>query len=483
MSADADRYKHILDRAPLGFYIVKTITKDDEDVDVIEECNEEFARMFGYDGPEDVIGIDVRDFYESVEEWPHYREELAKRDKAGGPPVGIPLHFKSKDGRPFTVEIFGRVLHDDPQNLERITGRVGFMRETTRESGMRELIQDLGRLIHPYTGLLQMMEHSLDAIEKSIGYEPFKPDKRHSVSSFLERPATTLKAILKNLLEEKEIAPGPKKQRLDELHEFLEKYTSIIDFSSMYPPALREAACEITEITGSIKPEPHFKEKLNDVKYAALRLQRIASLADIYLRRLTIEEMEYQTHFLREYMIGKSRPVLKKSICLIADLIDSAAANNNEYARARNVSVKREGRFPDTKVEVVELDIIRALGSLLHNAIKYSLEHKEEGELWVSISCNERDEFANIGFENYGVYITPEEIESGVIFEIGYRGQHSGDRGRLGTGIGLADVRMVARQHGGDVLIKSLIMYETRLGVPVAKTTVTMRLPVYKKEA
>ena len=46
-------------------------------------------------------------------------------------------------------------------------------------------------------------------------------------------------------------------------------------------------------------------------------------------------------------------------------------------------------------------------------------------------------------------------IEQGLIFQVGYRGRLSRDRGRLGTGIGLADARAVARSHGGDVTIQS----------------------------
>ena len=49
----------------------------------------------------------------------------------------------------------------------------------------------------------------------------------------------------------------------------------------------------------------------------------------------------------------------------------------------------------------------------------------------------------------------PEELETGLIFEMGYRGQLSTDRGRLGTGIGLTDAQRAARAHGGDIEISS----------------------------
>jgi signal transduction histidine kinase len=55
----------------------------------------------------------------------------------------------------------------------------------------------------------------------------------------------------------------------------------------------------------------------------------------------------------------------------------------------------------------------------------------------------------NLSVENWGVPISARELEEGMVFELGYRGQWSTDRGRLGTGIGLTDARDVADKHTG----------------------------------
>jgi signal transduction histidine kinase len=60
-----------------------------------------------------------------------------------------------------------------------------------------------------------------------------------------------------------------------------------------------------------------------------------------------------------------------------------------------------------------------------------------------------------VEIENYGVPIPRDEIVTGFIYRLGTRGRLSGDRGRTGTGIGLADARSVARAHGGDFYIES----------------------------
>jgi signal transduction histidine kinase len=58
-------------------------------------------------------------------------------------------------------------------------------------------------------------------------------------------------------------------------------------------------------------------------------------------------------------------------------------------------------------------------------------------------------------FENFGVPISKDEIENGSIFQFGYRGMSSSDRGRMGSGIGLYDARSTAIRYGGNISIES----------------------------
>ena len=58
----------------------------------------------------------------------------------------------------------------------------------------------------------------------------------------------------------------------------------------------------------------------------------------------------------------------------------------------------------------------------------------------------------------------------------------SGDRRRMGTGMGLTDARETARKHGGDVIIKSLPASgksELDYNQPFL-TTATLILPLYE---
>jgi signal transduction histidine kinase len=91
-------------------------------------------------------------------------------------------------------------------------------------------------------------------------------------------------------------------------------------------------------------------------------------------------------------------------------------------------------------------------------------------------------EQAHVMFENFGVPIQADEIQNGLIFQFGYRGSLSGDRGRLGTGIGLTDALNTARLHGGDIKVEST---SARHGAPPDDytapyiTKVTLSLPIH----
>jgi signal transduction histidine kinase len=74
---------------------------------------------------------------------------------------------------------------------------------------------------------------------------------------------------------------------------------------------------------------------------------------------------------------------------------------------------------------------------------------------WVQVSAYQDEQKICVAFENWGVPISRDEVEQRLIFQLGYRGKWSTDRGRLGTGIGLTDADRVARAHGGAVIVES----------------------------
>jgi signal transduction histidine kinase len=144
----------------------------------------------------------------------------------------------------------------------------------------------------------------------------------------------------------------------------------------------------------------------------------------------------------------------------------------------------------DVYINASEREMVRALSNLMHNAIKYSWRRDPERTkpAWVSVRTKVKDQKVYVEFENWGVPIKREEIEKEKVFELGYRGEMSKDRGRLGTGIGLTDARRVAMSHGGYVEIESHPAYrntsnekqENYYSQPFL-TRVTMVLPLARK--
>ena len=101
------------------------------------------------------------------------------------------------------------------------------------------------------------------------------------------------------------------------------------------------------------------------------------------------------------------------------------------------------------------IEITRAIQNLLHNAIKYSWARGEK-KAWVTVSVGINElAMAEVVVENWGVPIPEEEIRLDLIFRFGFRGRFSSDRGRMGTGVGLADSVSVAKAHKGSLRIES----------------------------
>jgi signal transduction histidine kinase len=96
----------------------------------------------------------------------------------------------------------------------------------------------------------------------------------------------------------------------------------------------------------------------------------------------------------------------------------------------------------------------RAIVNVLHNAIKYSWQ-RENDRTAIQVAVRADHQFAIVSVENWGVPIPKDEIETGLVFELGYRGRLASDGGRVGTGVGLSDSLRVAHDHDGSLEIQS----------------------------
>jgi signal transduction histidine kinase len=231
------------------------------------------------------------------------------------------------------------------------------------------------------------------------------------------------------------------------------------------------------------------REHTRELQNAAWHLERVTNLIEVLETRASVIQMDHTIHSLREFITSEAREPVEWKRLSVRTLIEESAKRLAEYARSLKIDIERK-EVEDVYVLANERELVRAFSNLMHNAIKYSWRRDPERArpAWVSIRTRVKDQKVYIEFENWGVPIKREEIETGKIFELGYRGEMSKDRGRLGTGIGLTDARRVAESHGGSVDLES---HPALRGAYSEKqdsyyshpflTKVTMVLPLAKK--
>jgi PAS domain S-box-containing protein len=484
-----ERYHRILRDVPVGLNIIR----HDGGEDKIEDCNEQFLKLFDFpfSDPRQARGFNVRQFHASPAEYNRFRSELAAAAKQGRPLVGYSLKVITHTKEEKTVEISSQPLVDTSGN---IIGRTGALRDITQEAELRnrlhELTYDIGSVLHNYTTTLLLVQLSSEPVIRALGPDPFPAIKEvtpEQASEAVANPAARLTEALGQLLvlaKEEGRAPALSEERwarLGELLAMLRSYEDEIAEIDARPVVLGDAALEIIEFCKPLMQSHRFsRESVTAVRIAADNLLRITNLISLHQMRDAVFEMDHQVRSLREFITTNAREPEEKEVCQIGKLIKQMRSNLDNYARSRRVEFKIE--IQEAKIKVVRREVLRALTDLLHNAIKYSWSRDKSKSPWVTIHTEVVNDAVHIEFENWGVPIKKEEIEQELIFKIGYRGSHSGDRGRIGTGIGLADARRVARAHRGDVEVRSQPAVSSRDAEDYTNpfiTTVTMKLPLY----
>jgi signal transduction histidine kinase len=194
---------------------------------------------------------------------------------------------------------------------------------------------------------------------------------------------------------------------------------------------------------------------LREVLQAATNLERITALIAALNTRTAVLQMDYAIRALREFITSDVRKSEKPKRLQVARLVEAAMKQLTEFAHSSCVILKLKNEIDGATVVGIERELVRALGNLLHNGIKYSWRRDRAKPPWVTIRIYREDKNICIAFENWGVPIGPNELKNGLIFQLGYRGKWSKDRGRLGTGVGLTDAFDVAKKHQGTLKVES----------------------------
>ena len=154
-------------------------------------------------------------------------------------------------------------------------------------------------------------------------------------------------------------------------------------------------------------------------------------------------------------------PLAHAEVLDVDSVIGQAVDEVRTLAAAKEIALVVSG-LPGGAVLGDRSQILMALRNLLINAITYSEPHTR-----VAVAARADDRVVEIDVKDQGIGIPTHDIDR--IFERFYRVDQARSRGTGGTGLGLALVKHVCENHGGDVRVWS------ELGVG---STFTLRLPL-----
>ncbi|MCK5148518.1 PAS domain-containing protein [bacterium] len=450
-------YRNILNTLPLGIYMIEL---DKNGIDIIKDCNNMFLEMFKFSCKDEVIGYPIENLFLNSSEFIGYKEALRSSHVNFTPLTDYVIQMITKRGEKIDIEVSTQVISNDKGN---VIGRAGIMKDVTDLIELKQFREDIGRVLHAYSATLFDFKLTIDATldifdDTFVGtnneFDVFGDDIIFTKGLKLKKNLIHFIEENKNFINRQALSQE-NWNILENIKKALERL-DIIEISALKMPTIRNCALQILEITSSIVPHTIKKETLKTLRRDAQFLQRICCIQSLKVSQKNIVSTDTQVSSLREYVLFNARPYVNFEDVVCKDIIKQNIIHLTEFAGLKkiNIALQMSEAVGKLTIIVVERELLLGLDNLLHNAIKYSWD-KISGEKYVDIKVYVEDEYICFSYSNFGVAIPEVEIEKGLIFDIGYRGMQSGDRGRLGTGVGLTVVKRVAKMHDGKILITS----------------------------
>ncbi|MCB0571679.1 MAG: PAS domain-containing protein, partial [Phaeodactylibacter sp.] len=476
-------YFELANDVPVGLYKIRA---NEQGEHILVHCNQQYAQNRGAGSPEGLLGKDMRQFHKSAEDFNRFEQELLRADEEGRYLVDYILEAYNGKGELRQYEV-----HAKPQKgLDgRIISIIGAERDVSdyweTKQQLEELTTDIGKVLHAYTSTLIHSKHTMDAVMRSFASPNLQDDKgqlreehvleqiHHQIGLLCQ----SLNAALENSEAVKQLGEADEGQ-LRRLIGMLQGQQRNIAVQQL--ALVREATLKVRDLVRVMEKGNVPRELSKQWKRQLAEILRLCSLATLSRGVDAILEMETVVNNLRSYVLTRVRHREPLRRLDLYDIVLGVARNMEEFATNRGVEIRLNLKdIRNIYIDGYEDDLSRALLNIVHNAIKYSWSRRGDARVFVQVEGKMDAEQVYLSVENWGVPITQEELDQGLIFKVGYRGINSSDRRRPGTGLGLYDARKVAEKHHGKLTVAS----QPSLGNPPDDytkpfvTTVTMQLP------
>ncbi|MGB1250697.1 MAG: PAS domain-containing sensor histidine kinase [Candidatus Promineifilaceae bacterium] len=468
-------HRRIAEAIPAGYFAVERL----RGVDVLIHCNPELANMLGFDGCEALVGLNVRELYHQSAD---FEDFISRIDHADENAIRHQeFQWCKVNGDVFWVEVDVNLQRDAAGHC---TGWIGVVRDLSKDEPLQRLRKDLGNVLHTFTTGLIAVKSDIDKAILALGPNPFPKSPSISIEhqlSELAQPVAELRRKLQKLLDNLSDRPQIA-DTIDALAWYLEVLTTIDSQPEVFrAQVLADCAGSVVETASealNTKGVPRQPMKL--LRAAAFDVLRIFTLSRMHERISDILQMEHELRSLRAYVTAQTYTVAPRVVEVdLWRIVQQSMRNLHDFADSRGVEF-RPSRPPfTTTILADERDIMRVVTNVLHNAVKYSWSR--QSGVWVDVKLIAPGDNLLLEIQNYGLPIPADEINGGLIYEFGYRSRLSTDRGRVGTGIGLADAKQTLRRYGGTISLDSRPAY---LGGDAEKrdpfiTTATIRVKMH----
>ncbi len=466
--------KHrILEDIPTGAF--QALSKGDRST--LTYCNLEFAKMFGFDKPEEFFGKNLDDFHFDKEISKKYKAAMENAAKEGHSVLNYTIHLKKRNGERFQAKVDSHFLRD---HEDKVIGRQGTLRDVTKLIQLEKMLgvkkTDLKENVHkfahrfmaPITGIKTNAEIFTEELVRLIdlGHFDIDADKFENLSAnpldvfslivvYTREILSSLEEFLKLLNQQMKFQP-----LVTEIAQYAEEILIYTDKEKVVQIIeLREAQrCLETYLN---QHREDFSED-EDIKMVVdVMLLGLKNLNKLYLLFLAdiisnTSKMAYvDVENLRSYLLEGEKRVKRSiefrkedlQIC-IREVVNVYLFDAIQKRLTFKMRVDEDSTYMDMSIEHAKL----MLHYLIQNAVKYSFR-RQDG--FIKIAVNSYKNQVEIRIENYGVGILPEEIKSGEIFNYGSRGKFSNDLNRTGSGIGLSEAKKIVEMHFGTLTINS----------------------------